>query len=147
MLGYDSADPLAQAIAERIAVNAKEAGISITPQALPQGAAARAVSLTQTDAVIARIRIASAQPAAALINMLATAATITESTLRRFRDATRRRADRERAVMKSHRIVPLDWVPQVYGLSARVRDWKPPAPGETWPFADVWLDPAPQESQ
>jgi hypothetical protein len=49
--------------------------------------------------------------------------------------------------MKTHRIVPLEWMPQVYGLSARVRDWKAPAPGETWPFADVWLDPAPQPSQ
>jgi hypothetical protein len=28
----------------------------------------------------------------------------------------------------------------VYGLSARVRDWKTPGPGESWPLADVWLD-------
>jgi hypothetical protein len=48
--------------------------------------------------------------------------------------------DRERAVVDSFRIIPLIWLPQVYSLSARVRDWKPPAPGETWPLADVWLD-------
>jgi ABC-type transport system substrate-binding protein len=149
VLGYDSADPLAQAIAERIAVNAKEAGISITTQALPQGAAARSASLTQTDAVIARIRITSAQPAIALSKMLATVATITEVDASPLRSNANAQdvLDRERAVMKTHRIVPLDWVPQVYGLSARVRDWKPPAPGETWPFADVWLDPVPQASQ
>ena len=40
----------------------------------------------------------------------------------------------------SHRVVPLVWLPQVYGLSARVRNWKAPGPGETWPLADVWLD-------
>ena len=51
------------------------------------------------------------------------------------------------AMARTHRIVPLEWVPQVYGLSARVRNWKAPAPGETWPLADVWLDPAPQASQ
>jgi len=28
----------------------------------------------------------------------------------------------------------------VYGLSARLRDWTPPGPGESWPLADVWLD-------
>jgi hypothetical protein len=37
-------------------------------------------------------------------------------------------------------VVPLVWLPQVYGLSARVRDWKAPAPGEGWALADVWLD-------
>jgi ABC-type transport system substrate-binding protein len=149
VLGYDSADPLAQAIAERIAVNAKEAGITITTLALPQSPAARAASLAQTDAVVARYRLASAQPAQALNALLAQSSPIADV------DASPLAAnasaqdvlDRERAVMKTHRITPLEWVPQVYGLSARVRDWKAPAPGETWPFADVWLDPAPQASQ
>jgi hypothetical protein len=48
--------------------------------------------------------------------------------------------ERERAIVGDHRIVPLAWVPHVHGLSGRVRDWQPPAPGETWPLADVWLD-------
>jgi hypothetical protein len=42
--------------------------------------------------------------------------------------------------MNGGRVVPLVWLPQVYGLSARVRNWKAPGPGETWPLADVWLD-------
>jgi hypothetical protein len=152
VLGYDSADPLAQAIAERIAVNAKEAGITIATQALPQGAAAKSASLAQVDAVIARTRIASPDPATALITMLASAATITDVDASPLpsKASAQDVLDRERAVMKTHRIVPLEWVPQVYGLSARVRNWKAPAPGETWPFADVWLDtasPAPQASQ
>jgi hypothetical protein len=37
-------------------------------------------------------------------------------------------------------VVPLVWLPRVYGLSGRVRDWTPPGPGESWPLADVWLD-------
>jgi hypothetical protein len=36
--------------------------------------------------------------------------------------------------------VPIVWMPQVYGLSVRVRDLKQPAAGESWPLADVWLD-------
>jgi len=32
------------------------------------------------------------------------------------------------------------WLPQVYGLGARVRDWEAPAAGEGWPLADVWLE-------
>jgi len=47
--------------------------------------------------------------------------------------------DAERAIVSTNRVVPLVWLPRVYGLSARVRDWKTPSPGEGWPFADVWL--------
>jgi hypothetical protein len=43
--------------------------------------------------------------------------------------------------MNSGLVVPLVWLPQVYGLSARVRDWTPPVAGESWPLADVWLEP------
>jgi hypothetical protein len=46
----------------------------------------------------------------------------------------------QRAVLSTFQVVPLVWLPQVYGLSARVRDWKAPGPGENWPLADVWLD-------
>ena len=46
----------------------------------------------------------------------------------------------ERAIVSTYRVVPLVWLPRVYGLSGRVRDWTPPGPGEGWPLADVWLD-------
>jgi hypothetical protein len=46
----------------------------------------------------------------------------------------------ERGIINSGRVAPLVWLPQVYGLSARVRDWKQPAAGESWPLAYVWLD-------
>jgi hypothetical protein len=48
--------------------------------------------------------------------------------------------NREREILDSYRLVPLVWIPQVYGLSPRVRNWIPPGPGQTWPLADVWLD-------
>ena len=48
--------------------------------------------------------------------------------------------ERESSIVSSHRIVPLVWLPQVYGLGSRVRDWQAPAPGQSWPLADVWLD-------
>ena len=52
--------------------------------------------------------------------------------------------ERERTIVNGYRVVPLVWLPRVYGLGARVRDWKAPAAGEGWPFVDVWLE---QESQ
>ncbi len=47
--------------------------------------------------------------------------------------------ERERTMVNGYRVVPLVWLPEVYGLGARVRDWPAPAPGEPWPFADIWL--------
>jgi MarR-like DNA-binding transcriptional regulator SgrR of sgrS sRNA len=145
VLGYDSADPLAEAIAERIAVNAKESGISISPAALPAGKTNRSTSLPQVDAAIVRIRLASPKPIEALNSLLEQASAITDVDASPLPDnaSAQDGLDRERAVMKTFRILPLEWVPQVYGLSSRVRNWKAPAPGETWPLADVWLDPAP----
>jgi ABC-type transport system substrate-binding protein len=142
VLGYDSADPLAQAIAERIAVNTKEAGISFSTLALPAGGASHAAALSQADAVLVRIALESSKPADALNSLLAAAATITDidSSPLPANASAQDVLDRERAVLNTYRVVPLEWVPQVYGLSARVRDWKAPAPGETWPFADVWID-------
>jgi ABC-type transport system substrate-binding protein len=144
VLGYDAADPLAQAIAERIVVNAKEAGVTITTQALPAGAAMRASALGQSpaDAVIERLRLSSATPSvdenfaeAEKLAGIETAARVANSTPQDV-------LDHERAVLSTYRIVPLEWVPQVYGLSSRVRNWTAPGPGDTWPFADVWLDAA-----
>ena len=145
VLGYDSADPLAQAIAERIAVNAKEAGILISTLGLPAESAGRAGGLGQVDAVIERMRLPSAKPAEALDGILEAAAALTDidSAPLPGNASAQDVLDRERGALKAYRIVPLEWVPQVYGLSARVRNWKAPRPGETWPFADVWLDPSP----
>jgi hypothetical protein len=46
----------------------------------------------------------------------------------------------QRSVLATYRVIPLVWLPQVYGLSPRVRNWNAPAPGKVWPLADVWLD-------
>ena len=48
--------------------------------------------------------------------------------------------EREQMILNGYRIVPIVWLPHVYGLSARVRDWQAPEPGAGWPLADVWLE-------
>jgi hypothetical protein len=151
VLGYDSGDPLEQSVAERIVVNAREAGILLGAQAIPVAGATGAAT-ANFDARLVRLRMPSPLPRAALMNFLATlgpAAGIDASVLPD--PATPEDIyNRERTVVSSYRVVPLVWLPQVYGLSARVRNWKAPGPGETWPLADVWLElpadqPASQE--
>ena len=152
LLGYDSADPLEQSVAERIVVNAKEVGISVMAQAIPKSAAANARSNAgaaqhHMDAQLVRWRMPSANPAIALkagllqISMRggstdANAAPLTDQA------SPQDIYNQERAVLDKFTIVPLVWLPRVYGLSARVRDWTVPGPGDEWPLADVWLDTA-----
>jgi Bacterial extracellular solute-binding proteins, family 5 Middle len=141
-LGYDSGDSLDQAIAERIAVNVKDAGIDLTPEAI----AIRAPSPANYDARLVRLRITSSHPRDALAGLQAVLAPMAGLDLAALPAAASSEQiyDHERAIVKGDRVVPLVWLPEVYGLSRRVRDWKAPAPGEGWPFADVWLE---QESQ
>ncbi len=152
LLGYDSADPLEQSVAERIVVNAKEAGISMTAQAIPNSGAdkPRAVAVARRfDAQLTRWRMPSSNPAIALKAVLlqisngaehadtsAGAAPLTDQA------SPQDIYNQQRAILDKYNVVPLVWLPQVYGLSARVRDWTVAGPGEEWPLADVWLDTA-----
>jgi ABC-type transport system substrate-binding protein len=159
VLGYDSSDSLEESLAERIAVDAREAGIRVTPEALPNEKLA-----SNCDARLVRLRMPSSHPGAALASFLTALAPdlnvngpsepplpppgvpngLTETEWLAAGASAEHIYDAERWVVNSYRVVPLVWLPEVYGLSTRVRDWKAPAAGEGWPLADVWLE---QESQ
>jgi ABC-type transport system substrate-binding protein len=154
VLGYDSADTLEQAVAERIVVNAKEAGISLVSRAMPAPGGTSAMRERQAenskqrgdpnhvDARLTRLRMPSPLPnvsLAAFIDKLGPMAGIVDSPLPESASPEDVYYC-ERSIMNSGLVVPIVWMPQVYGISARVRDWKQPAAGETWPLADVWLD-------
>jgi peptide/nickel transport system substrate-binding protein len=136
LLGYDSGDTLEQMVAERIAVNAHEAGISVLT------AAGSLSASPKVDARLIRIRMTSSQPRAALADFVAELAPIAgiDTTPLPEAASSQQIYDRERAIISSHRVMPIVWLPEVYGLSERLRDWTPPAPGQGWPLADVWLD-------
>jgi len=142
VLGYDSGDSLQQSVAERIVVNAREAGIALTAQAMPGAASPAAAAVF--DAQLIRLRMTSPLPRAALVNFLGVLGPLAKIEAAPLPDpaAAQEIYDRERAAIDSKRVVPLVWLPQVFGLSTRLRNWKAPGPGETWPLADVWLDGA-----
>jgi ABC-type transport system substrate-binding protein len=147
VLGYHSADPLEQSVAERIVVNAKEAGISITAQAIQNSAAKNAPvrsPASHIDATLLRWRMPSPRPEDALrdILLLLYAGPLAGVNSTPFPDSASPQDiyNQQRAILDKFTVVPLVWLPQVYGLSARVRDWTVPGPGEQWPLADVWLD-------
>lgn len=154
-LGYDADDSMERMIAERIAVNAQAAGISISARAIsvdPPGdsnrAADRAANVPEYDARIVRLPMSSPAPGAALGDFLQTVAQLADVDLSLtvpLNDPANPEQlySRERAVVDTYEIMPLVHVPEVVGLSARVRDWIPTRWG-AWHLADIWLDGAAQ---
>ncbi|MGA3292957.1 MAG: ABC transporter substrate-binding protein [Candidatus Acidiferrales bacterium] len=138
VLGYDSGDSLEQSLAERIVVDAREAGLRVAAQALAQGTAAA----TGRDARLMRLRMRSPHPHAALGGFIAALAPVAGLDAAPLAEGASAEEiyERERAIVSGYRVVPLVWLPQAYGLGARVRDWKAPSAGEGWPLADIWLE-------
>jgi ABC-type transport system substrate-binding protein len=140
VLGYDSGDSFEESVAERIAVDARTVGLMVTAQALPTGSSAGASGLP--DARLVRLSMPSPLPRASLQSFLTALVPMAGLDTVQLPDAAS--ADQiytaERSVLDGYRVVPLVWYPQVFGFSARVRDWKSPDPSQSLPFADVWLD-------
>ncbi len=138
LLGYDAGDGLEQTIAERMVVNAREAGIQVAIG----GLAPSLPTSAKPDARLIRLRLSSPRPRTALESFIAEMGPLPGMDLAPLPDpaSPEQIYERERFIVNSHRIVPVVWLPHVYGLGSRVRDWKAPTPGQGWPLADVWLD-------
>jgi peptide/nickel transport system substrate-binding protein len=130
-LVYDAADPMAQALAERIAVDAREAGLSLQPAGrdLAPGAAG-------ADVQLLRWRLTAAEPVRALADL---GAALGEPVP--VADLTSPEAiyAAERALLDSFRVVPLLHLTESFALSPRLRNWAPPAHGRGLRLAGLWL--------
>ena len=130
----DASDPLAQAIAERVAVDGREAGFAIKVQA--PGLAPR------PDARVMRMEIPIASPDRAL-------AAVAERFAARENTATLLLPgasidavyQAEQKLIDRAVVIPLAHLPELYGLSDRVGAWNVEAVRASgqWNFADVWL--------
>lgn len=149
-LGYDSADPIERMIAERIVVNAQVAGIPISARAIaagsPDGNANRIANVPEYDARILRLPMASPAPGVALEDFLQSFAPLADldpSLTAPLNDPANPEQlySREQSVVDTYEVITLVHVPEVVGLSARVRDWMPARWG-AWRLSDVWLDGA-----
>jgi peptide/nickel transport system substrate-binding protein len=136
LLVYDSVDGEARAVADRVAVNLKEAGISVQISGQPFSGQTDAGKMAAADLRLVRRRIAAPDPAIALADLLKSFGEPAPEieTLEQTYAA-------ERAAIDAFRIVPLVHVTESYGLSPQVRDWMAPRWGG-WRLEDVWLDSA-----
>jgi ABC-type transport system substrate-binding protein len=129
-LGYDNSEPQARAIAERVALNARDAGllVSVAPNA-------------HADVRLLEASIRSLDPAQALAGV---AAALGQSDPARTAGADAL-YQAENALLESWRVIPLLHLPEVYGVGPRVRTWLVPGVGELggWRFENVWLEARP----
>jgi len=133
-LVYDGADPSAALIAQRIAVNARDAGInlSVTAENAAGGASAGDVRLV-------RWRIAAPDARETLTTFLNQLNGAQAEAAFMPMDTPEQRYAVERTVLDRGRIVPIAFTPEIYALGATVKDWMPPRWGG-WKLEDAWID-------
>jgi peptide/nickel transport system substrate-binding protein len=124
-VGYDAGDSILHLLAERIALNAKDAGLTLQPTTAPTA-----------DLRVVRIPLTGNAPWIAL-GGVATAAGLP----RPARDlaSVEELYAAEQSMLATQRVIPLLHVPAAYAATEAVRGWKVGADGG-WDFADVWLD-------
>jgi ABC-type transport system substrate-binding protein len=131
-LFYDSSDAEARAIADRVAVNLREVGITVQVSGQITDDKAK---FSPADLRLVRLRLIAPDPAVALsdlLNSLGEAPADLETPEQKYAA--------ERAPIDAFRVIPLVHVSESFGLSPQVRDWMAPRWGE-WRLADVWLGP------
>src|SRR5271154_4226401 len=146
-LHVDASGDLAKLIAERVAINARQAGIpvQVQPHSLTRDVASGAATGGEKNAATAGLRLiswhySSLSERAELDAMVATLQ------LEKTADAKERTVEdaeqlytRERRLIAERELIPLVVIPEYIGLGVEVRDWMPERWGE-WHLADVWLD-------
>jgi len=124
VLGYDSSDPVARLIAERVALNARDAGLSVQPALSNTG-----------DLRLARVPLMSLDSRVALANLVAA---LQLPVLKTPGDSADNLYAAEAGVLNSQRMVPLLYVRTAAAAGPAVKSWHP-SPAGTWTLADVWL--------
>jgi MarR-like DNA-binding transcriptional regulator SgrR of sgrS sRNA len=127
-LGYDPDDAVARVIAERIVLNAREAGLTL-----------QTVSGTKADMGVKRIEAVSSNPRIALgasaMSLGVPAPNYAGASIDDVFVA-------ESKLLRGKKIIPLFQLPISYAISHSVQGWKMGRDG-SWHLADVWLGGTP----
>jgi ABC-type oligopeptide transport system substrate-binding subunit len=128
-VGYDANDSLARVLVERVALNAKDAGLVLQPSTLQTSATSVA------DLRLVRIPLASADPWIALANAAETLGmAMPMSTGKSVEDLYAA----EESLLGEQRVIPLFHLPAECAVSPALNDWRPAADA-SWRLDEVWL--------
>jgi hypothetical protein len=141
-LAYDFADPLAKLAAERIAVDAREAGIVVQPYAESHIYSKAARGSMNADAVLLRVQLQSLDPSVALAARSDDLGLPQENTPA-ILGATRPEdlLEIERKLLESNRVLPIAHIPQVLWLNSITHNWQQLLNGG-WDLNQLWVEGA-----
>jgi ABC-type transport system substrate-binding protein len=122
-VGYDGNDSMARLLAERIALNAKDAGLSLQP-----------TTAANTDVKLTRIALASPDPWVALAELAALMGSAPGKAGGTVEDLYAS----ERVLLTTQRMIPLFHLPVTYAGSVNLNDWGL-RPDGSWNLVDAWL--------
>jgi peptide/nickel transport system substrate-binding protein len=131
-IGYSSADPLARLIAERVVLNARDAGF----------AAQVVTDLATADVVVERITLRSGDPWAALTEVASEYGAQVEFEGTAWQDLF----NAEHDFLAKRVVVPIVALPRAYASAVRVKNFAV-KPDGTIDLRQVWLTPAERTSQ
>ena len=122
-MGFNAADTLSRLVADRVALNARDAGIPMQTSAL------------DVDLRVVRVQVPSLDPQTALtgisVKLGLPLPTFSDRSANTLYEA-------ENAILQSQRIIPLFHLPVNYGLNSRVKNWETRRDG-TWVVANTWV--------
>jgi ABC-type transport system substrate-binding protein len=136
VLSFEPGDALAQSVAERVVVNARDAGI-------PLQAANVSTTAVTPDARLVRIHFPSIVPEASLNSV---GETIEGHAVKLVKPNAGIESvfEAEKTLLSDFRVIPILHLRQSFGLGAAVKNWMPTRMGD-WRLENVWLD-RPQEA-
>jgi ABC-type transport system substrate-binding protein len=140
-LRVESADPIARTIAERIVVDAREGGLTVTVQVPAAGALA-----PRPDVRLVRVPVTATTPERALARVAQALGPraiglVTHDPLPPPGAPLETVLHMERTLLAYDVLLPIVHVADVYGLGDRVESWGEPLvlPTGAWNFAGAWL--------
>jgi hypothetical protein len=123
-LSFDTSDPVARVIAQRVALNARDAGITLDVN-----------SSASADLHLIRIPLSSSDPHAALIEL----ARILQLPRPKFSNGSVAELyAAEKSLLQSHRVIPLLHLRSAVALRSAVHGFSI-SPDATWHLENVWL--------
>jgi ABC-type transport system substrate-binding protein len=131
-LGYDADDPLARQVAERVAVNARDAGLILQVAPLPDPQTGGANASPEIEILRRRIGGPSLRAAARDFNRWLP---FLEGPL----DQPEAIFAAEKRLVESFTVVAITCVPEIMGLGPRVKNWNATRWGD-WRLDTVWLE-------
>ena len=126
-LGYDPGDAMCRLLAERVALNARDAGLSLQP-----------TLQSNADVRLARVPLASFDSWISLDEM---SAQNNMPALKTRSGTVEELYASEQAALATERVIPLFHLPVTYASGPRLRSWSLRADG-SWELGNAWLEAA-----